>query len=190
MRLTLRRPNPRIGTEDDVVARRVAAFAVDQFLVFGLLVTLGSSVLGVVGAALGAGAELGIFEAPLSAVAGGEGTEFAIAAAAAAFGVAWTATTVAYFTVTEGAVGASVGKLILGLVVVGTDGSPIGYRAAFVRSILRIVDSQPGLYVLGVGSMLISDRRQRIGDRFAGTVVVAADRPTGAPGESANGTPA
>ncbi|WP_415378663.1 RDD family protein [Halosimplex sp. TS25] len=189
MRLTLRRPDPRIGTEDDVVASRVAAFAIDQLLVVGLLVTLGSFVLGVAGATLGAGVELGIVEAPLSSLTGGTGAEFAIAAAAAVFGVAWTATTIAYFTVTEGAIGASVGKLLLGLVVVGTDGSPIGYRTAFVRSVLRIVDSQPGLYVLGVGSMLISDRRQRVGDRVAGTVVVAADRPTSAPSESANGTP-
>jgi uncharacterized RDD family membrane protein YckC len=189
MRLSLRRPNPRIGTEADVVGRRVVAFFVDQLVVFALLVGVGSSVLGVAGAVLGASVELGVTEAPLDALAGGANAETAIAVGAALFAVAWSVTALTYYTAMEGGAGATVGKMLLGLVVVRADGSPVGYRTAFVRTLLRAVDSQPGLYLLGVGSMLLSDRRQRLGDRAAGTVVVAAERPADPPSDATAGTP-
>ena len=72
----------------------------------------------------------------------------------------------------EATVGATLGKMALGLRVVKTDGtSPIGWPASLIRNLLRIVD---GLFVYLVGAILVwrSPTRQRLGDRVAGTVVI------------------
>lgn len=76
-----------------------------------------------------------------------------------------------YYILLEATLGASVGKLLLGLRVVKLDGSPIDWPAAIVRNILRLVD---GLFFYLVGAILVwqSPQRQRLGDRVAGTVVV------------------
>lgn len=80
---------------------------------------------------------------------------------------------VGYFVVTEGLWGQPPGKRLLGLVVVHRDGSPCGFGGSLVRNLLRVLD---GLfyYALGLVVMLVSDRRQRIGDHAARTVVVRA----------------
>jgi uncharacterized RDD family membrane protein YckC len=79
-----------------------------------------------------------------------------------------------YFTVMEAVQGATVGKMVLGIRVVKLDGSDIGWSQAIVRNLLRIVDELPPAipYLLGGVLILNSSRRQRLGDRFAGTVVV------------------
>jgi uncharacterized RDD family membrane protein YckC len=76
-----------------------------------------------------------------------------------------------YFIVMEATQGATLGKMALGLRVVKTDGSPISWREAIIRNLLRIID---GLFLYLVGAILIwnSPLRQRLGDRAAGTVVV------------------
>lgn len=77
-----------------------------------------------------------------------------------------------YLVAMEATLGATLGKLALGLRVVKKDGtSPIGWPASLVRNVLRIVD---GLFVYLVGAILVwrSSTRQRLGDRVAGTVVV------------------
>jgi uncharacterized RDD family membrane protein YckC len=53
-------------------------------------------------------------------------------------------------------------------------------QAALIRNILRIVD---GLFVYLVGAILVwkSDKRQRLGDRVAHTVVVRASSVQQAP---------
>ena len=67
--------------------------------------------------------------------------------------------------------GYTVGKKLFGIKVVKETGDSCGYGGAFVRNLLRIID---GLfyYVIGFIAMAASDKRQRIGDRIAGTVVV------------------
>ena len=77
-----------------------------------------------------------------------------------------------YVIAMEATIGATLGKLALGLRVVKADGSsPIGWPASLIRNALRIVD---GLFVYLVGAILVwrSPTRQRLGDRVAGTVVV------------------
>ncbi len=79
-----------------------------------------------------------------------------------------------YFTLLEGHGGQTVGKMAVKIRVVrGADGSPIDYGAAAVRTILRIID---GLFIYLIGAILIwsSDKKQRLGDRVAHTVVVPA----------------
>lgn len=78
-----------------------------------------------------------------------------------------------YFTLMEGYLGWTFGKLIVGLRVTNEDGEAPGLQGAFVRSTLRAVDGISG-YIVGFVAALLSERRQRIGDRLAGTFVVAA----------------
>ena len=79
----------------------------------------------------------------------------------------------AYYIAMEAIIGATVGKLLLGLRVVKSNWSPIGWRAAAIRNILRIVD---GFFFYAVGAivMCLNARRQRLGDLAAGTVVTRA----------------
>ena len=83
----------------------------------------------------------------------------------------WFVLSTAYYVVLEAQLGGTVGKQLLGLKVVTTEGSPIDYRAALIRTVLRIVD---GFFFYLVAAILVwqSPRRQRLGDRVAGTVVV------------------
>jgi uncharacterized RDD family membrane protein YckC len=76
-----------------------------------------------------------------------------------------------YYVVLEATLGATLGKLLVGVRVRTPEGEPIGWGAALVRNLLRLVDGSFGGLV---GAVLIwrSARRQRLGDRAAGTVVV------------------
>ncbi len=77
----------------------------------------------------------------------------------------------AYFLLLEGLFGATIGKQILRLRVVDKEGDPCTFKASFYRNLLRFVDWLPLLYIAGIISILASAKRQRIGDRIAGTVV-------------------
>jgi uncharacterized RDD family membrane protein YckC len=81
-----------------------------------------------------------------------------------------------YFTLLLGAYGQTVGMLAMKIKVVKEDGSKIGYVDALVRSLLLIIDAIPYIIPFLLGAILIwaSDKRQRIGDRAAHTVVVTA----------------
>ena len=81
------------------------------------------------------------------------------------------AVSAAYYVGMEARFGATVGKHLLGTRVVAEGGSPIDLPAAVIRNLLRIVDGLFG-YLLGAVVASCSPRRQRIGDRVAGTFVV------------------
>ncbi len=77
-----------------------------------------------------------------------------------------------YFVLLEGATGATLGKRLLGLRVVGTDGQCPGIKRALIRNLLRAVDALPAFSILGAVLILRSPERARLGDRIAGTRVV------------------
>jgi uncharacterized RDD family membrane protein YckC len=81
---------------------------------------------------------------------------------------------VAYYAVLEGLFGATVGKRLAGLRVTDLNGRRIGWQAAVLRNVTRLLDALPFLYLLGGFLTLSSRQHQRLGDRFAGTVVVPA----------------
>ena len=81
----------------------------------------------------------------------------------------------AYFAYFEAEYGQTVGKMALGLVVVTEDGDPLDYRAAGIRTLLRLVDALPSFYLVGLVVVLLTDRKQRVGDIVANTVVVKAE---------------
>lgn len=78
-----------------------------------------------------------------------------------------------YFTYFEGKNGQTPGKMAMGIKVVRESGN-MTYGAALIRSILRIIDWLPFVYILGFIVALASKNNQRIGDLAARTMVVKA----------------
>lgn len=72
--------------------------------------------------------------------------------------------------------GQTPGKRLMKLRVIREDGRPITLWEAIARNLLRIFDAVPGffipIYSIGLVSIFLSNRDQRIGDMFAGTVVI------------------
>ena len=146
--------------EVEVVGQRVLATLVDSVVLF--LVALGVFVAQwIVGAAVViAGAPEGV------QIAAGILGLLAILAIPALF--------VAYYVHFEGRKGQTIGKKMAGVRVIrqDTDGLP-GTKAALVRTLLRVVDGSFG-YLVVLLFALSSDRRQRLGDMAARTLVVRA----------------
>ena len=81
--------------------------------------------------------------------------------------------TTSYFLIFETLFrGQTLGKRLTHLRVVTDGGSVPGWRQSLLRNLLRMVDSLPTGYLVGVVAMLISSRRQRLGDLVAGTIVI------------------
>jgi uncharacterized RDD family membrane protein YckC len=80
---------------------------------------------------------------------------------------------IVYFTYFEGKSGDTIGKRAMGIKVVAEKGK-MDYSKAFIRSILRIVDFLPIVYILGFIVAIASKKKQRIGDLAARTLVVKA----------------
>jgi uncharacterized RDD family membrane protein YckC len=76
-----------------------------------------------------------------------------------------------YNIVCESATGATLGKRMVGIRVVGEDGEHVTFGAAVVRNLLRVVDAL-FFYFVGFISAILSTRGQRLGDRAAHTIVV------------------
>ncbi len=72
--------------------------------------------------------------------------------------------------------GQTPGKRLLKLRVIREDGRPVTLWEAIARNLLRIFDAVPGLvlpvYSIGLIVIFMSSRDQRVGDVFAGTVVI------------------
>ncbi len=72
--------------------------------------------------------------------------------------------------------GQTPGKRLLKLRVIREDGRPVTLWEAVARNLLRIFDAVPGfvlpVYSVGLITIFLSSRDQRVGDMFAGTVVV------------------
>ncbi|MGW2826853.1 RDD family protein [Streptomyces sp. NPDC001443] len=68
--------------------------------------------------------------------------------------------------------GRSLGKMAVGLRVVRDDGGPIRFRHALVRGAVGVIEILLTLGVVAVIASLVSARGRRIGDVFAGTLVV------------------
>lgn len=86
--------------------------------------------------------------------------------------VGWLGLAIGYHTLLEWRSGRTIGKRLVAIRVVQADGSPLTFRAALYRNLLRLVDWLPMFYVVGIVGVLTSDANQRLGDRLAETLVV------------------
>jgi uncharacterized RDD family membrane protein YckC len=78
--------------------------------------------------------------------------------------------------------GRSLGKLAFGLRVVRDDGGPIRFRHALVRGAIGVVELLMTFGVVACIASLVSARGRRLGDVFAGTLVVRERIPAGRTG--------
>lgn len=77
-----------------------------------------------------------------------------------------------YFIMQESLFSTTIGKVLLGLHVVGMRGKRLTFTAAIIRNLLRFIDMLPLFYLVGMISGLFSPAFQRVGDRLAHTVVL------------------
>lgn len=85
--------------------------------------------------------------------------------------LAWMVAAAVYYIATEARLGATLGKLAVGLRVMLEDGGRLDWRASVIRNLLRVVDGF-AFYLVGAILVWTSPRNQRLGDRLAGTIVV------------------
>lgn len=135
---------------------RCVAFGID-FAVRMVILMMVAMFLGIVGATISPKASFGLFLVVL-------------------FGLEW-----GYYVICEGFFqGRTIGKRAMGLRVIQERGYPITFWSALLRNLLRGIDSFPflvtgvgfGFYGVGLLSMLMTKRLQRVGDLIARTVVI------------------
>jgi uncharacterized RDD family membrane protein YckC len=137
---------------EDVLGLRIAAALIDLALLLVLNVVLGATIGE-------ANVEGGEFSFVLT------GSEAALFLVLVFF----------YYFALEAIIGRTVGKLLLGMRVVGRNGGPPSLWAVGIRTVLRVVDWLPLLYLVGFVAMLATgDRRRRLGDLGAKTSVARA----------------
>lgn len=69
--------------------------------------------------------------------------------------------------------GRTVGKMIMKIKVVKLDGSPVHWSHYLTRWMMRLVDLWIFVGAIGLLTTLFSEKRQRLGDMAAGTVVIS-----------------
>jgi uncharacterized RDD family membrane protein YckC len=72
--------------------------------------------------------------------------------------------------------GRTPGKAANGLRVVLESGAPVTFVPSAIRNVIRIIDLIPGNYLVGVTSILVTKKNQRVGDLAAGTLVIRESR--------------
>lgn len=139
------------GTEKEVILHRILAVIID-YIVMGFLSVF------IFVAAIGPGI------ATLSLVGFFGGLFMSI--------ILIMATWVFYGIILETWKGQTVGKMVLGIIVIKENGDPCDFLAALLRNVFRIIDILPQLYLIGFIFIAMTEKKQRLGDRLAGTIVV------------------
>jgi uncharacterized RDD family membrane protein YckC len=142
----------------DVVGMRIGAALIDLLIMTVLAIVVSASVgrLSVTDASDGA---TGV---GFSSELGGRGL------------MVFIALVLIYHFVLEAVTGRTVGKMLVGLRVTRPDGGRPSAGAIALRTVLRLLDGLPTFYLIGLITMLVSDRNQRLGDMAAKTVVTPA----------------
>jgi uncharacterized RDD family membrane protein YckC len=79
-----------------------------------------------------------------------------------------------YYIVPEWLYGRTLGKQLLGIIVLRSDGRVPSLEQAVLRNLLRIIDGAGG-YLFGLLVILFTNKNQRVGDLLSGTVVVSRE---------------
>ncbi len=72
--------------------------------------------------------------------------------------------------------GQTPGKKACGIKVVTDNGTPINWSASLLRNLTRIVDSLPIFYAVGMCTIILSKKSQRLGDMLSGSLVIYTDK--------------
>ncbi len=90
------------------------------------------------------------------------------------FGVAsvWMVVWIALFSIMESRSGMTPGKRLAGIRVLHVDLNPCGLGRALLRNMLKYMVDSMFDFLLGILLIALTEKRQRIGDLAAGTVVV------------------
>ncbi|KAA5543702.1 RDD family protein [Roseiconus nitratireducens] len=155
--------------------RRLPAYLIDLAVRWGVILLIGAIILMIAGTL----SFLSTFYGPLAQA-------FILVAI---FLINWFYGTIceAYFN------GRTIGKWMCGIRVIEVDGRPVSPRSALLRNLLRIADMAPvaaintwdpdvpPIYliptgIIGLVSMMMTERMQRLGDLAAGTMVVVDER--------------
>jgi len=80
--------------------------------------------------------------------------------------------------------GQTPGKAFAGIRVLREGGAPVDFRSSCIRNLLRPVDYLPMCFLLGGLMVLLTNRKQRLGDLAAGTMVIR-ERALAAPADLA-----
>jgi uncharacterized RDD family membrane protein YckC len=84
----------------------------------------------------------------------------------------WSGLIVIYYTLLEGYLGQTVGKMLVGIKVVQEGSGEVpGLKAATIRTLFRLVDGLAS-YAVALVAVLVTPKRQRLGDIAAHTLVV------------------
>jgi uncharacterized RDD family membrane protein YckC len=68
--------------------------------------------------------------------------------------------------------GRTLGKELMGIRVIQENGHSITLLSSFIRNLIRIIDSLPTAYFLGIIMIFFHSKHKRLGDLVAGTIVV------------------
>lgn len=81
---------------------------------------------------------------------------------------------VAYFTLLEFYFGSTVGKAVLDIEVRHMDNEPADFMTVFTRNIIRLLEFFALFYAVSIILILVTQKRQRLGDILADSIVVEA----------------
>ncbi|MDA8234831.1 MAG: RDD family protein [Clostridia bacterium] len=68
--------------------------------------------------------------------------------------------------------GQTPGKKVMKIRVIKANGGAVTFVGVLIRNIMRIIDSLPMAYAVGIIALLASKKSQRLGDMAAGTMVI------------------
>ncbi|WP_066062556.1 RDD family protein [Neobacillus soli] len=68
--------------------------------------------------------------------------------------------------------GRTIGKKLIGIRVIQENGHSITLLSSFIRNLMRIIDTLPTAYFLGIIMIFFHPKHKRLGDLVAGTIVV------------------
>lgn len=68
--------------------------------------------------------------------------------------------------------GRTIGKKAVGIRVIQENGHSITLLASFIRNLIRLIDSLPTAYLVGMLMIFFHSKHKRLGDLVAGTIVV------------------
>ena len=85
----------------------------------------------------------------------------------------WIVFFLVYYVYMEGSRGQTIGKMLTRIKVVSEDGGKINMNQALIRNVLRIIDAI-AFYLVGAVLIWRSEKKQRLGDSVAKTIVIKA----------------